>query len=454
MRQIKQSQPTLREPGIHHEHREELQTIDRILRENPTIFQFVDQDLKKNTRYSCAGRKGMTAEQVVKAALIKQLHGFSYKVLYFHLLDSRTFSEFVGFGMFDSVPRRSTLADNIKKISFETWEKIHRIVMGVAQKKGVEKWTRIRTDATVVASSIHHPSDSSLLWDCVRVLTRILNEAKALKPDEIRFTDHTRRAKRRYLGIINAKNAEIRQNRYKDLFRVTRKVLNEAAVAIGVFRDCIVDCPQGDSHRKMQPLCTELLHFHALGHRVLDQATRRVIHKQSVPSQEKIVSIFESHTDIVVKGNRDPEYGHKIYLSGSNSGLVVDCIVESGNPADSQEFETILNRFGTLYERMPRKLVLDGCFASKDNLGRAKSMGIEDIVFSKKRGIPVHKMVSSTWKYKCLRNFRAGVEGLISYLKNSFGLKRCNWKGFESFKSYVLCSMLTHNLLILARHLM
>ena len=201
-------------------------------------------------------------------------------------------------------------------------------------------------------------------------------------------------------------------------------------------------------------MAEQLLHYHALATWALDQAERRILHEQSVPAVEKIVSIFESHADIIVKGKRDIQYGHKIYLSGSDSGLVVDCMIEEGNPSDAERFEEILFRFENRYHFMPQKMSLDGCFASKDNVKIAKQAGIEDIAFSKKRGLKLHEMVSSTWKYKCLRNFRAGVEGVISYLKRSFGLGKCTWKGFESFKSYTIGSVITHNLLVLARYLM
>ena len=452
MRQVKQVQPTLRESEIHHEHTKELRTISRILSLNPRITQLVYQDLKKESFET--GRNGMTAEQVVKAAIIKQIHGFSYTRLHFHLLDSRSFSEFLGYGLFDDIPKRSTLADNIKKISFETWDAIHQILIQFALDQGIEKGRKIRTDATVVKSDIHHPTDASLLWDCVRVITRIMTNAHGYLPEKIVFNDHTLRAKRRYLGIINAKNPKARARRYKDLFKVTRKVIKTALRNFCILRDYLLENPLLLFYKKFRNMAEQFLHYHALATWALDQAERRILHGQSVPAVEKIVSIFESHADIIVKGKRDIQYGHKIYLSGSDSGLVVDCMIEEGNPSDAERFEKILSRFENRYHFMPQKMSLDGCFASKDNVKIAKQAGIEDIAFSKKRGLKLHEMVSSTWKYKCLRNFRAGIEGVISYLKRSFGLGKCTWKGFESFKSYTICSVITHNLLVLARYLM
>ncbi len=107
-----------------------------------------------------------------------------------------------------------------------------------------------------------------------------------------------------------------------------------------------------------------------------------------------------------------------------------------------------------IYGQVPRQAVYDGGFASKLNLEKIKKLGVKDVAFSKKRGLKVSDMAKSTWVYKRLRDFRAGIEGMISFLKRCFGLRRCNWRGFESFKSYAWSSVITANLLLMARHLL
>jgi hypothetical protein len=95
----------------------------------------------------------------------------------------------------------------------------------------------------------------------------------------------------------------------------------------------------------------------------------------------------------------------------------------------------------------------DGAFASRDNLVATKQLGVEDVAFAKRRGIEITEMAKSTWVYRKLRNFRAGIEGIISFLKRTFGLDRCTCSGLDSFKSYVYSSVLACNLLIIARHM-
>ena len=167
---------------------------------------------------------------------------------------------------------------------------------------------------------------------------------------------------------------------------------------------------------------------------------------------KKIVSIFESHTDIIRKDRRDTYYGPKICLTGGASNLILDCVVLEGNPADSELTEMMLDRQKQVYGRYPLKATFDGGFASKENLAWAREKeGLKDICFSKRRGLAIEDMCRSNWVYKQLRNFRAGIESGISWLKRSLGLDRCTWKGFESFKSYVWASIVSANLLTLAR---
>ena len=129
-------------------------------------------------------------------------------------------------------------------------------------------------------------------------------------------------------------------------------------------------------------------------------------------------------------------------------------MIEDGNPADSDLAREMIIRQTTLYGRPPRQVAFDGGFASKDNLRDLKDDGVKDVMFSKKRGLKVADMAKSSWVYKRLRDFRAGVEGMISFLKRCFGMGCCTWSGESSFKSYVWGSVVSANLLILARHTM
>ena len=211
MRKKDKKQLPLMITGIEHPHAVELQGISKILNETPIINEWVLQDLAQETASSDTGAEGMTAAQVIRAAIIKQMEGYSYADLAFHLLDSVCYRAFCRIGFADKGFQKSAMCKNIKAISPETWEAINRILVAYGQDKGIEKGKKTRIDCTVVSSNIHDPKDSILLWDSVRVLTRMLCRIKELFGDlKIPFADHSRRAKRRMLGVMNAKNEKAR----------------------------------------------------------------------------------------------------------------------------------------------------------------------------------------------------------------------------------------------------
>ena len=436
-------QLSLTQPWIAHSHARELEAISRMLDEEAVMAERVGQDLVRGVKNPGTGARGMSGEQVLRVLVVKQMNGFSYGELHFHLLDSASYRTFCRFGALEAVPAKSTLAENVKKVRAETLEAVNRVLLKRAAREKVERGGKVRIDSTVTEANIHEPSDSALLWDCVRVLTRLLEEAQATAGFTA-WTDHTKRAKRRMLGVRRARSGEKRKPLYRDLLKVSRKVLGYAVAARGALADSVEERPRR--------LAYELNRHRLLLERVIDQAERRVLKGETVRAGEKVVSIHEPHTDIIVKDGRETLYGHKIYLSGGASGLVLDCLITEGNPADAALSTRMLERQKEIYGRPPRQAALDGGFASKENLREAKEMGVEDVCFSKKRGLEVPEMVKSTWVYRKLRDFRAGIEGVISFLKRAFGLDRCTWRGELSFRSYVWSGVLTANLLTLARH--
>ena len=442
MRRIMRQEQPLMQPFIDHEHAWELETISEVLDAMPEVLERIEMDLTAG-RDAETGRPGMSAEQVLRALVVKQMNGYSYEELSFHLADSTCYRTFCRLGAFEKAPSRSTLQENIKRLRAQTLEAINHGLISYAKEQGVEDGSTVRGDTTVVASNIHHPTDSWLLWDTVRVGVQLLERAAEYG---VVFTNHRRRAKRRWRGIGNAGTREERASLYRDLLKVTEETLGDAEKAILELEDW--------EDAEALALCAKLRETIELGRWVVDQTRRRVLEGESVPSSEKVVSIFEPHTDIIVKGGREVEYGHKICLMTGTSSLVLDCIVLDGNPADSTLAEQMIERHREILGEAPEQAAFDGGFASKANVRALKKLGVKDVAFSKRCGLSVSDMVRSTWMYKRLRNFRAGIEGVISFLKRCFGLGRCLWRGFESFKAYVWSSILSANLLTLARHVL
>lgn len=426
----------------------ELEGMSSILDANPNLLDLVYQDMIKTSRPD-TGRQGLTAEQVLRSAVLKQYRQLTYEELAFHLEDSDAFRTFSRLEM-GQYPSKSILQENIKAIKEETWEAILCEITGYAVREKMETGRVVRSDSTAIETNIHHPTDSSLLSDGIRIITRWLTEGKELIPQPVyMFSDHRRVVKKRVMAILNTRKDTVRQHAYKDLLHYARLVRGYAMTAIGELAS-YTGHSLSDTFT-VHDLAKKLERAIRILDTVINQTVRRVLNNEKVPASEKVVSFFEDHTDIIVKGRRDTEYGHKVFLTGGASAMILGCLIVRGNPADTDLYEPLLEQHKQWYGKMPRQVTADGGFASKDNLAYAKQQGIKDAVFAKKRGLSVLDMAKSGWVYKKLRNFRAGIEAGISTLKRAFGLDRCTWSSWEGFRRYVLSSIVSYNLLVMAR---
>jgi IS5 family transposase len=426
----------------------ELAAMSKVLDEMPKLYELAYRDLI-GLKDAETGRIGMTAEQVVRAAILKQYRSLSYEELAFHLDDSASFRAFARLSR-GQHPSASTLQDNIKALSETTWEDIQRIIVQYAAAKGIEKGRTIRVDSTATATDIHYPTDSRLLQDLIGAITRLLMEGRQLRPvPSYSYSDHRRVVKKRVLKILNSKDQSERKQCYRDLLGIATQVKGYAVAASALL--WVYQNPEMEQVVCARVLAQELERLVGLLDRVADQTKRRVLDGEKVPAGDKVVSVFECHTDIIAKGNRETVYGHKLFVAGGQSGLVLDCVIQRGNPADSNLFIPLLERQEKLFQRVPRQVAADGGFASVDNLRQAKKRGITDVSFSKRKGLSVLEMAKSTWVYKKLRNFRAGIEAGISTLKRAFGLSRCTWSGWDGFCQYVRSAIVSYNVMLLAR---
>ena len=432
-----------------HEIGKELKFISGYLDNHPEFLDWVELDLHVDEIYD-TGRHGLSSETVLRCGLLKQQRQLSYKELSFHLSDSASFQAFARLprGIF---PKKSALQNTISRIKDITWERINQSVVGKAKEEKIESAQTVRLDSTVSSTDAHEPTDSSLLWDSVRVMVRLIDEANKMPAVEVEFVNHKRVAKRRNHQILNTKGMdEEKTDLYADLIKVSSTTLHYFVQA----QACMEAVEVGENSRlarKKQRWLNKAERFKPLIQRVIDQSQRRVLGGESVPASEKIFSIFEDHTDIIIKGNRDIHYGHKLNLTSGTSGLILDIVIEQGNPTDIDRLLPMLERHEQAHGKVLRQVAADGGYASGANLDAVKAMGVEDMAFNKKRGLAIEDMVKSNWVYRKLKNFRAAIESNISCLKRSYGLGRCSWKGLDHFKSYIWSSVVSYNLTLMAR---
>ncbi len=442
MRQIRTAQRSIFEIYAEHEIAYQLKQLSSVLDAAPELLDLIGKDLIDQSLKD-TGRCGLTVETVFRCLVLKQKLKISYEQLAFHLCDSMSYRTFARLQE-GVTPGKSSLQSTIRNISPETLEKVNQLIMNQWLDNSDISCKKLRTDSTVVKSNIASPSDSQLLNDGIRVLSRLLAKSHESTGIKIRFTDQRKASKSLAFRIFTAKKAE-KEALYPDLLKNTGTVLQQVENALlKVERE-------GNNGNKTQQWRTLITHYRDLTKKVVEQTRRRVIEGETVPSSDKIVSLFEEHTDIIVKGFRDVQYGHKINVSSEDKGFITHVSIEDGNPADSTLFLPVLTSHQTHFKRLPESVVSDGCYASQENALKAREMGVTHVVFSKPVGLSYHQMGVKKKTFQKLKNFRAGVEGNISELKRVFGATRATWKGLDGFKAFVWSSVLSYNLVRMAR---
>lgn len=435
MRAKRTHQMSIYETFAKHEIGQELKAISGWLDRHVDVLDWAEKDIRR-TGIKDTGRSGMSIESILRCGLLKQHQQWTYEELAFHLADSATSASFARLprGLY---PTDSALQSAIALIRGETWERINHALVKDALSSRIETLKQARIDSTVTETLIHKPWDSSLLGDAERVLERLMIEACGHNP-QLRYTCHRRVVKKQIMAIRNCKGEEKRRYHYRKLISNVRHTLRAVHTVMATRQQ------DADWMKRAE-------HYTGLTARIIDQAVRRVIKGEKVPSADKVVSVFEPHTDIIVKDRRDTQFGHKLNLTTGKRGMVLDVVIEKGNPADSSRLLPMIRRIQECYGKLPSQVAADAGYASKENVSAAKALGIKAVGLPKKRGMTVEEMTGSEWIYRKLKRFRAGIEGNISMLKRVFGLDRCTWRGLEHFKSYVMSAVLAYNFKLFAR---
>ena len=412
--------------------------IDTLLDTHPALLKIVEGDIIQGCKQSEFGRQDTPSiEQIFRAALYKELKQLDYRDLEYHQTDSRICAQFVkldelrpySFQMYQKY---------ISKIKEENLQQLLVSINRIAIEEGLEDVSKLRQDSTVVETNIHYPTNNSLVWDCIRESDRLLSQLKEEIKD-LNYRDYTVSAKRIYYKINNTKSGDKRVDLFKKQLITFTKCINQVVHAIKKKNRCnLMALGILGTLEKLLPVLQQ----------IYSVAQMKEINNEMVQNARKLFSIYEQHTDIIVKGSREVKFGHKINLSTGKSNLILSCEVLKGNPPDKILFETTLNKVIDDYNIIPRDSVTDGGYATIANSIFAQQKGIINIVFNKVVG-SLQNIVSSANMEKRLQKWRSGIEANISNLKRGFGLNRCNWKGFNHFCSKVLWSVIGYNIRVM-----
>lgn len=421
----------------------ELGLIDTILEEHPELLDLVKEDIMGGQRSSNFGRGDMpSVDQILRAALYKEMKGLDYRELEYAQGDSRICGRFVkldpdrpfSFQMYQSY---------ISRIKEESLQKLMVAINKVAIGEGLESMEQFRQDSFSVETNVHYPTNNSLMWDCIKESHRLLGQLSQ-EVGDFSFQDYMKGAKKTYFKINNTKSGDKRVELFNKQLILFTKTINNVSNAVK--KKTAVSA-------KGLAIIEELESLMPLLIQVFGMTYRKEIAGEAVPNDQKLFSIYELHTDIIVKGDRKIKFGHKVNVGTGKSNLILVCDILVGNPADSTLYKGTLDKVIGSYGKVPRDSATDGGYASKANAEYAHSKGIVNIVFNKIVG-SLKNIVSSKNMETRLKKWRSGIEANISNLLRGFGLSRCAWKGFEHFKSKVLWSVIGYNIRVMTAALL
>ena len=315
----------------------------------------------------------------------------------------------------------------------------------------------MRVDSTVVETNIHWPTDATLLWDAVRVLTRLIGRLREIAGKDVpRFPNRKRSARRRMqkLQRMTAAQRESQQvSTYRQLLAITEEVLGNARLSVDA------TARSGGKNLALalviETLRKEISGICRLADQVVDQARRRVLYGEQVPTGDKIYSIFEPHTDLIKRGktNKPIEFGHKVFLAESAHGLITQYRVLDGNPSDENHVPTSLDNHRNMFGSAPETYATDRGFHNSSNEKVCRDAGVTSPSIPQRGGqkTPERAATEKTPAFKQAQRFRAGIEGTISVLLRGRGMRRCLGRGKERFELLIGAAVLTNNLMRIAR---
>lgn len=418
----------------------ELALFDTILEKKPEFVKLVENDVLEGLKNNNYGRKDSpTVEQVLRAAIYKEIKQLDYRELEIAMYDSKSFAIFM---KLDGRKRfsYSVMQKYISKIKEENIRRIIVEINKIAISEGVEDVSQVSTDTTSIETNIHYPTNNSLVWDCIKVATRLLKKIrKDDKDEQDRLEKRKKEAKKLNYDINNTKKGD-GQKKLFDLY-------------LSQLQDIITEVKQVLTKRRTRgKIYQELSKLLPNMEKVYANSYQFQIEGEKVENKDKIFSIYQTHTDILVKGQRDIDFGHKLLVTRGNSCLILDYAVSEGNPSDKNLLTPSLEKVVENYTVIPQSTSNDGGFASQDNLNWCKEKGIINIVFTKVTQ-SLKNIVTNPEIEKLLKKWRGTTEAVISNLKRGFGLKRVLWDGWEKFQAKVAWGILCFNLRVICNRL-
>jgi transposase, IS5 family len=420
---------------------------DKLLDDENLIDVVYEAQGQRHAQSATRGRTQTPAETVLRLLLLKHVRNWSFDTLEREVTLNLAYRDFARIGL-NKVPDAKTIARIAQALGGEVIAQLHERLVALAQEHGVVKGRKMRVDTTVVETNIHYPTDSGLLGDGARVLTRTMKkvEQRAGKLKRA-IRDRTRSVNKRVIAIATAgryrgeAGEQKRRKEYRGLLRLARQILNDTRRVIGEI--------EGRRKPGLKALREELSVMSDRVRQVVKQTSARIFGGVTqLPG--KIVSLFEPHSEIIRKGkaSKPTEFGKLVQVAEAENQIVTHYDVFDQRPSDRELLTQVVATQRRRLGRVPQLVTADaGYYAQSHELAIAE-MGVKRVAVPNRntRSTERKAMEKSRW-FKKAQAWRTGCEGRISVLKRRHGLRRCLYRGVEGMKRWVGLGILADNLI-------
>jgi IS5 family transposase len=433
-------------PKVIRDYRARYRAISQVLDDNDEILSLVHQDLLKLSEGDSTGREGdYTSENILRALIVQDKEGLPFREAVIRIGSDPFLQGFLR--MRKKAVMDFTFLDKcFLAIPPETWKRVNELLGRYGVRKGAVNPKVIRADTTVVESNIHHPTDSSLLWDTWRVATRLLGQAREMLRESVPHRFHSRKIKGLYLFITRympSKSAS-RQQEVKANFRTLIERVEWILAIAGDFCKAY----RSSSNLELSAVALELQAYLPSMQTVVVTARRANVAGETVPASERVFSLFEPHTELIKRGRRQKpvEFGHKVLLCETAEKFITDYEVYEKQPPDCDLTQPVIERHEKLFGERPVVLAADKGFCPEASKFEKLAKLVANLAIPRRMQDYMDKLLASC------QAFRAGIEGTISGLKRAFRWVRCFFRGFKGFARTVGLGVFCHNLIVLADH--
>jgi IS5 family transposase len=423
---------------------------DKLLEDEELIEVVYEAQGERHEYSSTRGRAQTPAEMALRLLLLKHVRNWSFDVLEREVKMNLAYRDFARIGL-GKVPDAKTLARIGQALGGEVIAKLHERLVEIAQNNKVMRGRKLRVDTTVVETNIHYPTDSSMLDDGARVLTRTMKKVeKQVGKLKRKVRNRMRSVSKRVMAIATAgrhkgeEGERKRKREYRDLLRLSRQILNDTRRVMDEVEQMPARWKQG-----LRGLSDVLSTMSTRMRQVVKQTKARIFQGLTqLPG--KLVSVFEPHSEIIRKGkaSKPTEFGKMVQLVEAENQIITHYDVFDERPSDRTLLLGAVEQQEKKLGRVPQLVTADAGYYSQAQQQAVEAMGVKWVAVPNRNTHSAErkKLEKSRW-FKKAQAWRTGCEGRISVVKRRHGLRRCLYRGAEGMKRWVGLGVLADNLI-------